>query len=123
MFSETMSIAAKLANGFGLTILGMGVVFAILAVLSFALDGLRVLLADKEKSASGPVKKDPPPAPVQRKVQREDSEDLIAVITAAVAVFTEKPADTVIVKSIRQIPRTNPVWGAVGRQKQMSDRF
>ena len=114
MFSETMSIAAKLANGFGLTILGMGVVFAVLVFLSFALDGLRVLLADKKESVSGPV---------QKEDQCEDSDDLIAVITATIAVFTDKPADTVVVKSIRQMPRTYPPWGAVGRQKQMSDRF
>ena len=47
MFTETMGIGVKLANGLGLTILGMGVVFAILAILSFSLDILRICLASE----------------------------------------------------------------------------
>ena len=112
MFPETMSIVEKLTNGFGLTILGMGVVFAVLAVLSFALDGLRVLLADKA----------PPPVP-EKIDENRDNEVLMAVITAAIAAFTEKSEDTLIVKSIRRRPQTEPGWGAVGRQQQMADRL
>jgi len=119
MFSETMSITAKLANGFGLTILGMGVVFAILTILSFALDVLRVFLAEKEKTPSEPIKDKTVPA----SAAKEDNEELVAVITAAIASHKETPADAVVVKSIRQLPQPISLWGSAGRQRQMSDRL
>jgi len=115
MFPETMSIGAKLTNGLGLTILGMGVVFAILAVLSLSLDALRVFLA-------GEVKK--PPACVKEETKEaigvnEDKEELVAVITAAIAANEETSPETLVVKSIRQLPQKYPLWGSVGRQRQV----
>jgi sodium pump decarboxylase gamma subunit len=121
MFSETMSAAANLADGFGLTVLGMGVVFAILAVLSFALDALRVLLADKEKESAGSVSVSGEKAP--NAALHEDDEALVAVITAAIAAFSEMPADSVVVKSIRQMPQTGFLWRIAGRIQIMAERL
>jgi sodium pump decarboxylase gamma subunit len=119
MFPETMSIGAKLTNGLGLTILGMGVVFAILIALSFSLDALRVFLA-------GEVKK--PPTSVKEKTKKvigvkEDKEELVAVITAAIAANEEISPEMLVVKSIRQLPRKDPLWGSVGRQRLMQDQL
>ena len=118
MFQETMSIGAKLTNGLGLTILGMGVVFAILLVLSLSLDALRVFLADKVKK---------PPASVKEETKEaiginEDQEELVAVITAAIAANEETSPDTLVVKSIRQLSQKYPLWGSVGRQRQVQNR-
>ena len=119
MFSETMSTAATLANGFGLTILGMGVVFAVLVVLSFALDVMRVLLADRENAPAGPSTD----APAPDTAVREDNEQLVAVITAAIAAYTDVPADGVLVKSIRPLPQSGLSRGTAGRTRQMADRL
>ena len=119
MFSEAMTLGEKLAAGLGLTLLGMGVVFAVLAALSFGLDGLRVLLADKDKSAGAPVDTDAAPA----RVDTEPGEDFAVVIAAALAAFSEKSQDGLVVKSIRRAPPMEPAWGAIGRQNQMSKRL
>ncbi len=119
MFPETMSIGAKLTHGFGLTILGMGVVFAILAVLSFSLDALRVFLAGEVKKPSVYVKEETK----QAVGVKEDKEELVAVITAAIAANEDASPDTLVVKSIRQLPQKYPLWGSVGRQRQVLDRL
>ena len=119
MFPETMSIGAKLTNGLGLTILGMGVVFAILIVLSFSLDALRVLLAGEVKKPSVPVKEE-----IKEAISvKEDKEELVAVITATIAAYEETSSETLVVKSIKELSRKYPLWGSVGRQRQMLDRF
>ncbi len=119
MFPETMSIGAKLTNGLGLTILGMGVVFAILVVLSLSLDALRVFLAGKVTKPSVSVKEETKAAIGVT----EDEEELVAVITAAIAANEETSPDTLVVKSIRQLPRKYPLWGSVGRQRQVLERL
>ncbi len=122
MFSETMSIVAKLANGFALTLLGMGVVFVVLAILSFALDIMRFFMADKEKAARRPenTKKS---TDASAGKDRMETETLIPVISAAIAAYMETTSDQLVVKSIREIPPKVSIWGAVGRQRQMADRF
>lgn len=49
MFTQSMSLMDKLLNGIGITILGMGVVFAVLIILSFLLDALRVISGENKK--------------------------------------------------------------------------
>ena len=49
MFSETMLISTKLINGLGLTIVGMGVVFTALILVSVALDVLKLVSAGVHK--------------------------------------------------------------------------
>lgn len=122
MFSETMSIVGKVANGFALTILGMGVVFVVLVILSFVLDIMRLFLADKEKKAI-PPEEGKKSTHVEAVKDNVENDALIPVISAAIAAYMETPLDELVVKSIRQIPPKVSIWGAVGRQQQMADRF
>lgn len=119
MFAETMSIGAKLTHGLGLTILGMGVVFAILVVISLSLDALRVFLAEEVKNPSASVKEETKEA----RGVNEDREELVAVITAAIAANEATSPDTLVVKSIRQLPQKSLLWGSVGRQRQTLERL
>ena len=52
MFSDTLSIGERLISSLGVTILGMGVVFAVLIILSLALDALRMVSGENKKKDS-----------------------------------------------------------------------
>ena len=123
MFTEAMSISTKLANGLGLTIVGMGVVFCTLALISVALDLLRM-------GCAGSVKADLPEAgnaPARRLddtgiTPQKDSEQLVSVITAAVAAYTHTRREDFRIRSIRPRREGTSLWGLVGRQQQMKER-
>jgi sodium pump decarboxylase gamma subunit len=125
MFTQSMSLMDKLLNGIGITILGMGVVFAVLIILSFLLDALRVISGENKKKDSPskePVSKNIVEA--ARAVQENDDDDeLVAVIAAAIAAISGSSIEDFMVKSINPVPQKNNVWASVGRQQQMLERL
>lgn len=123
MFTETMSLSTMLTNALGLTVLGMGVVFAVLFLISMALDALRKIIAgfEKKKSLSLSPGNDRNITIERRKFRREEKEELIAAITAAVAAFSK--TEGFIVRSVRPMRQNNPLWGSTGRLQQMEQRL
>ena len=123
MFTETMLLSTILTKALGLTILGMGVVFTVLFLISIALDALRKVIVGFEKKKSLPLspENDRNITTERRKPRREEKEELIAVITAAVAAFTKTKG--FIVRSVRPMYQNNPVWGSAGRLQQMEQRL
>ena len=121
MFTETMLISTKLANGLGLTIVGMGVVFVTLILISLSLDALRVISAALDKESLQVL----PGIDVQEEIAipEEDERELVAVITAAVAASTDMAADGFIIRSIRPAIQEESLWGLAGRKQQMKDRL
>jgi len=121
MFTETMLISAKLATGLGLTIVGMGVVFATLILISLSLDALRVISAALEKENLQVL----PGVDIQVETAslEEDEKELVAVITAAVAASTDTATDDFIIRSIRSRPFQDSIWSLAGRKQQMKDRL
>ncbi len=119
MFTETMLLSTILTKALGLTILGMGVVFTVLFLISIALDALRKVIVgfEKKKSPALSPENDRNITIERRKPRREEKEELIAVITAAVAAFSKTKG--FIVRSVRPMYQNNPVWGSAGRLQQM----
>ena len=123
MFTETMLLSTMLTKALGLTILGMGVVFTVLFLISIALDALRKVIVgfEKKKSLSLSPENDRNITIERRKHRREEKEELIAVITAAVAAFSK--TEGFIVRSVRPMYQNDPVWGSAGRLQQMEQRL
>ncbi len=121
MFTETMLISTKLAAGLGLTIVGMGVVFVTLILISLSLDALRVISAALEKESLQAL----PGIDIQLEIAapEEDEKELVAVITAAVAASTDSATDDFIIRSIRPKPLQDSMWSLAGRKQQMKDRL
>lgn len=117
-----MLISEKLVSGIGLTIVGMGVVFVTLLLVSFALDALRVLSAILDKK-NHQVPKEAAIKASTAAVPEEDHRALVAVITAAVADFTNTVAGDFVVRSIQPLPQEDTSWGLAGRKQQMEDRL
>ena len=92
------------------TLIGMGTVFCVLIFISLLIYCFKYINAweaklsgkaeTKEEPAAAPA---PAPAPVQENLAED--EELVAVITAAIAASTGTPADGLVVRSIRRVPR------------------
>ena len=124
MFTDSMSMGAKLASGFGLTLVGMGVVFVSLVLISVALDILRYVMNTPDKT--GGIVKPPSGADAGSAVVRtpavsEQNQEIVAAITAAVSAFTG--SDHFVIRSIRPGVGRFSLWGLAGRRQQMNDQL
>jgi len=100
-------------------IIGICTVFVVLAILWATLELMRVFFT--RGSAEKKVAEKPAPAPVAVSVpvtQAED-EELIAVLTAAVAACLGQPASRFNIKNYRKIEGGAPVWNRTARRDNL----
>lgn len=91
------------------TILGMGVVFAVLIFLSLLISSFNLIpkiqkMFDKKKAAPAPAPEAKPAAPAPAPAAEElvDDLELVAAITAAICAYTGTSSDGFVVRSIRR---------------------
>ena len=118
MFSDGINFA----EGLLVTALGMGVTFAALIALSFMLDLMKILFYKDPSKA--PVKVEPQAKVVAPEsiapAAEEENEELVAVITAAVAASLNTSTHNIVVRNIVRLPDATPTWGRAGRIDQMN---
>lgn len=112
--------------GYGLivTLVGMGVVFTVLIGLAYMLDVLKLLSkagTAEKKTEFVKVENVEEPAEVVDSFT-EDSGELVAAISAALAAFMGSNSNLVI-RSINRVEGNTPVWAKVGRHEQMLNRL
>ena len=100
------------------TVFSMAIVFLSLLAISFILDIFKVTMSGKGKKNKEEIK---PDTIIKEKPQetKENEEELVAVITAALAASLGKSVDGLIVKNIRRIPDSEPAWIKAGRLELM----
>ena len=47
------------------------------------------------------------------------NDEVLAVISAAIASMNTRPGYKLVVRSMRRIPQTSPVWNTVGRVERL----
>lgn len=125
----------------GVTLAGLGIVIAALALLVVIIflfgkifetinakqkaKEAEIAEQKKPKTAPAPVKKAPAPAPAPVTVQQEDDEEVIAVISAVVAMMSEQDGKAYKVKSVKAVPKNNgfsgrSAWAMDGRRQNVS---
>jgi len=139
LFSETMSMGERFISSMAITILGMSVVFAVLVIIAYSLDFLRVLFGDKDKkkvaaNEEGLISKEESIDTTQNKSEDEVDPNLLAVLTAAIAVQNTDELLAVLtaavlaqsgsteeinIKSIMPTKQKRSIWASAGRQEQM----
>lgn len=117
-----MELLNQLGFGLGVTLICMTIVFLVLTGLIYVIKIQRVILEGFNKKATIDTKIVEQKKNEIVKNDLED-EDLIAVITAAIAAFTGKAQSNIIVKSIKNIDPDAPVWAKTGRQEVINSRF
>ena len=125
-----MSILDKLGFAFLVMLIGMLIVFFGLVILICLIKLMSIVVGaltgkKKEKAAPAPA----PvvvPEPVAEAVAEEtglESDELIAVITAALAAFNKDGNKTLVVRSVRRAAAKTPAWAKAGRADQLASRF
>lgn len=103
-----MGLGESLQNAGLNTLMGMGIVFIVLILISFIISLFKYIGRAEEKISAG--KKQETPEPETPEVPEEnlaDDRELAAVIAAAVAAYEGKTPDGLVVRSIRQVPGQN----------------
>lgn len=120
-------ISEALSMGGETTVIGLGIVFAVLAILMIVLMLFKVFFyKDPAKTvAQEPAKAEPTHAPeaAQETAEEEDEEELIAVLTAAVAASMNTSTYNLRIKSYRRVPNTRPAWNRAGISETIGNRF
>ncbi len=114
------SIGTDFIESLKTTVLGMGIVFITLYVLSLILDIMKLIFYPKAKDTKKNELQD---KSVENIVTEEtltgdiktDNSELIAVITAALSCYLDKPFSQIKIGSIRQLHKNTPAWGMAAR--------
>lgn len=97
---------------------GLVVVFVILGLLVAILYGMGAILGGKKVKNAEPAEAIAPPVPVEPEISEElyeDNGEIVAVISAAIAAYSEKDGVNYTIKRIKRAdkqPRSN--WGNAG---------
>ena len=104
-------LGQKFSNAGMNTLMGMGIVFLVLILISVIISGFSLInraesKSKEKKSGPGtdpePVKALPEPEP-----EEEDDTELVAVIAAAIAAYEGTSPDGIVVRSIRRVASAN----------------
>ena len=121
-----MTIAQALAEGGQTAVIGLATVFSVLIILMIVITIMKmVFYKDPSKSAPTPAPVVPEPVkPVTPvKTDEMDDEELIAVITAAIAASLNTSTYNLRIKSLRRIDNNQPAWNRAGIRETINNRF
>lgn len=106
-FTPKYSLAEKMEKAALNTVLGMGTVFIILIFISFLISLFKYIsiFENKIKAKQTPVIENKENNTVSEPENLEDDLELVAVITAAIAEFSNTDASNLIVRSIKRVKR------------------
>lgn len=113
----------SLGDGLIITALGMGVTFAALIILSLMLDVLRILFYKEPKKAPVQSVAQKPQAAREEPAEETNQDELVAVITAAIAAGLQTSTHNLLVRNIVRVGDATPIWGRSGRIEQINSRL
>jgi sodium pump decarboxylase gamma subunit len=113
-----------LLYGLKVTVLGMGTVFIVLLLLILVINLIsRFVNGNSSKDKTSGKEKTEHKVEIETiKTKSQDvqgDDELICVITAAVAASLNRSTHNLVVRSIRRVGNTSPIWNRTGRQEQI----
>ncbi len=127
-----MSFGDKLAASLQVTVLGVVIVLLALVLLYYAINIMEKLLQQpqktatqtpEEKTATAPAAASAEEQETQQGAKDQDNEELIAVITAAIAASLETSTHNIVVRNIVRTADNTPAWGKAGRMEQINQMY
>ena len=119
---HTLPLVANILSGLIVTMLGMGITFISLIALQVIIS----LLARFTAPSAGQAALQPP-APTVAAGREADAaggdDELVAVITAAIAMYPSLAQKNIVIRNIRRIENQVPAWNRAGMLDQMNSRF
>lgn len=104
-------------------VLGISIVFVVLALIMFVLMIMEKVFAPKKKEAIKSEKINEIPNSEKTEVKKEDDSELIAVITAAIAASLNTSTYNLKIKSYRKLGETGSAWNNASRKENIYSRF
>ncbi|BEP30175.1 OadG family protein [Helicovermis profundi] len=119
-----MSFSAKMTASLVVTILGMGITFAALIIIRYSTSLLSHIVnkAENKKNNIQVVKKEAVLKNVVTKEDDEINEELISVITAAIASSLNTSIHNIVVSNIVRVKDSTPAWGVAGRSNLINSK-
>ena len=121
-----MSLQQALLEGAQVTVVGLAIVFAVLVILMFVLIAMKkIFYKDTAAQNTAPKAAENVPEEAVQQAQTEpvNDEELIAVITAAVAASLNTSTYNLQIKSLRRIGQNSPAWHRAGINETINSRF
>lgn len=119
----TLSLSNKLLAGLVTTLLGMGITFTALIILQFAISWMDRLLNRSTVSQQPTTAHSPAAGNVEQPAEVPDDRELVAVISAVIALKLKTTADNIVIKNIVKIDDNSPLWNRAGIIEQMNSRL
>lgn len=122
---QTLSVSDKLYAGLITTILGMGITFSALIILQFIIGWMDKILNKStpasvdNTTATTAVKESPAP----EADTYQDDRELVAVITATLAMQLKTSVENIVIKNIEKVEDSSPSWNRAGIIEQMNSRL
>jgi sodium pump decarboxylase gamma subunit len=131
---DEVDVGSIIVTSLKVMVLGMGTVFIALIGLIIIVELLNKIINIGEKTKKSPDTVDRAFETVismeenrlENKIGNdieENPEELVAIISAAIAASLERSTHDIVVRSIRRVPATTPVWNRVSRQEQIATRL
>lgn len=130
---HTLTLNQKIIASLIVTVLGMGITFVGLIAIqymiqlsSFFVRGVENKMNDKGNDKKPPAAKTEFVVVEPKEVSvdpNELTEEIIAIITAAIAASLETHTSNIVVKNIRRVGQITPAWSVAGRVEQLGSRF
>ena len=123
-----MTISEALLAGFGTTVVGLSIVFSVLLILMIVLKLFEKVFYKPQNTNEVKI-----PETVKQETVKtadatvvedsEDEEELIAVLTAAVAASLNTSTYNLRIKSYRRINNNAPAWNKAGLRETIDSRL
>ena len=118
-----LSLSEALGMGGLVTGLGMTIVFAVLIILMIVLMLFKVIFYKEPKKAEDNAAEAAVEAEVQSVSSEPDNDELIAVLTAAVAASLNTSTYNLRIKSYRRVENKKSAWNRAGINETINNRF
>lgn len=119
-----VQLGEALTTGGLTTVVGLGIVFLVLLILMLVLCLFKVIFyKDPEKSKKTEVLAVEETPVTEIKEETQDEEELIAILTAAVAASLNTSTYNLQIKSYRRVKDNRPSWNREGIRETISNRF
>lgn len=104
------------------TLVSMVAVFIVLVLISFLINRLKAI-NNEEKLETNSIVETEEKKEILPEAEEKISEELVAVIAAAIASSLGLNIPDIKIKTIKRVPQSTNLWAATGRKEQVSGRL
>lgn len=121
---KNLSASQRMMGGLAATVLGMGITFAALIILQFVMVIMEKFTVPKAAPVEKPSESlEVPVGEVAVDVSAAKEEELVAVLTTAIAMKLQTASSNIIIRNVEKVEDTTPAWNRAGITEQMNSRF